>query len=351
MSFKPDYRNIVDAAYNRRPARLPLYEHLINIDFIEKVLDRPLAELISGSDADVLEYFKHYCGFFKDMTYDTVSFEFCIGPILPDSGALLGERAGPIQNRSDFENYPWDKLPELFWQTADRQYKALAETLPEGMKLIGGVGNGAFEISEDLVGFEYLSYMQIDDPQLFADLYTKIGDLMVQIWSEFLKRYGHLYGVCRFGDDLGFKTGTLMAPSTIVSHIVPQYKRVIDLVHNAGLPFLLHSCGCIFDVMDQIIDAGIDAKHSNEDVIAPFDRWIEDYNDRIGLFGGIDVDLLCSQTPDKTCEYVAQVGQKFRKECKGYALGSGNSIPGYVPVDGYMAMIEAAHRIREDEAG
>jgi uroporphyrinogen decarboxylase len=35
---------------------------------------------------------------------------------------------------------------------------------------------------------------------------------------------------------------------------------------------------------------------------------------------------------------------------KGYALGSGNSIPDYVPVDGYLAMIEAARRVRKDEA-
>ena len=28
MNFQPDYRHIVDAAYNREAARLPLYEHL-----------------------------------------------------------------------------------------------------------------------------------------------------------------------------------------------------------------------------------------------------------------------------------------------------------------------------------
>ena len=44
-------------------------------------------------------------------------------------------------------------------------------------------------------------------------------------------------------------------------------------------------------------------------------------------------------------------GEKFRKEANGYALGSGNSIPGYVPVDGYMAMIRAVRKIRENEAG
>ena len=47
--------------------------------------------------------------------------------------------------------------------------------------------------------------------------------------------------------------------------------------------------------MHDVIDLGIDAKHSNEDIIAPFDEWIARYGERIGLLGGIDVDLLCQQ--------------------------------------------------------
>jgi len=49
------------------------------------------------------------------------------------------------------------------------------------MKSLGGIGNGVFEISEDLVGFQHLAYLMVDAPVLFADLYCKIGDLMVEI--------------------------------------------------------------------------------------------------------------------------------------------------------------------------
>ena len=351
MPFQPDYRNIVDAANNKRPARLPVYEHIIDVAFMEKALNRSFAELQRGDDADLHEFFRHFCGFFKEMTYDTVSFEVCITNTLPEKGALCGGKPGPIQNRRDFENYPWDELAERYWKVADRQFDMLGKSLPEGMKAIGGIGNGIFEISEDMVGFEYLCYMQTDDPQLFAELYRNIGDLMVEIWTKFLQQYSKFYAVCRFGDDLGFKTGTLPAPSTLVTHVNPQYRRVIDLVHKAGFPFLLHCCGNIFDVMESIIDTGIDAKHSNEDVIAPFTRWIDNYNDRIGLFGGIDVDLLCQNTPDEVYEHIVSEGEKFRKKANGYALGSGNSIPHYVPVDGFLAMIRAAQKIREKEAG
>jgi len=150
----------------------------------------------------------------------------------------MGGRPGPIQNREDFEKYAWDQLPRLYWELADKQFDMLGRCLPDGMKAVGGVGNGVLEISEDLVGFQYLAYMMIDDPDLLADLYRKIGDLMVEIWTGFLQRYSRHFAICRFGDDLGFKTSTLVSPKIIRTHILPQYKRIIDLVHQVNRPFL-----------------------------------------------------------------------------------------------------------------
>jgi uroporphyrinogen decarboxylase len=261
----------------------------------------------------------------------------------------MGGRPGPIQNREDFEKYPFSEIAEIFWNKWEPHLNALSSVMPSGMKALGGCGYGVFEISEDLVGFEYLCLLQHDDPELFSELYRRIGDLMVALWSRLLDRFGDHFAVCRMGDDLGFKSSTLLAPNTIIEHILPQYRRIIGLVHSAGKPFLLHSCGKIFAVMEEIVAAGIDAKHSNEDQIAPFAQWIERYNDRIGLFGGIDVDLLCRNDPRTVYEEVLLRGTEYRRQAKGFALGSGNSIPHYVPVDSYLAMIEAAREIRRRE--
>lgn len=349
MTFQPDYRHLQAVLANRRPDRLPLYEHLISPGIMERILGTPFADLQRGGQRELQEFFAHYCRFFAEMTYDGVSFEVCITEILPDHGAIMGGRPGPIQTRQDFERYPWDELPHRFWNLAAPQFSALEAALPAGMKAVGGVGNGVFEISEDLVGFEYLCYLEVDDPELFAALYRRIGDLMVEIWQTFLERHARAFAVCRFGDDLGFKTSTLLAPRSLRQHVFPQYRRVIELIHAAGFPFLWHSCGNIFSVMEEVIALGIDAKHSNEDAIAPFDRWIELYGQRIGLLGGIDVDLLCQQSPDEIRARVLEMGRRFRRQARGYALGSGNSIPDYVPIEGYLAMLEGAQRLRQEE--
>ena len=183
-TFEPDWHHFDAVMKNRRPDRLPIYEHIISPAVMEKVLEVRFA----GSE-DLKEFFHHYCRFFREMTYDVVTFEVCITEILPGSGAICGGRPGSIQNRSDFEAYPWDDLPALYWKRAKPRFDELARALPAGMKAVGGVGNGVFEISEDLVGLEYLPFMQIDDPALYADLFNRIGDLMETLWRGFLARY------------------------------------------------------------------------------------------------------------------------------------------------------------------
>lgn len=349
MQFQNDYRHMLDVLANRRPHRLPIYEHIISAEIMERVLGTAFALLLDSGPKDQSEFFHHYCRFWQMMTYDTVSFEVTITDHLPDHGAIFGGRPGPIQSWSDLESYPWQDVVTQYWRDAAPKFRALHEHLPPGMKALGGVGNGVLEIAEDLVGYQWLAYMQGDDPELYAAIYRKIGDLMAALWAEFLAHHVQGFAICRFGDDLGFKTSTLVSPKTIREHIIPQYRRVIDLIRGSGKPFLWHSCGKIFSVMEDMIALGINAKHSNEDAIAPYDEWIARYSTRIGLLGGIDVDTLCQKSPATVVEEVVEKGTRFRRTAQGYALGSGNSIPEYVPVEGYLAMIEAAQRIRATE--
>ena len=348
IEFQPDYRHVLQVLYNRRPDRLPLYEHHIDAPFISKVLGKEI--LVHGSKpSDLDAYYSELINFWRAMGYDAFDYEAAICDILPDHGAILGGRPGPIQTRADFEKFPFDDIPHIFWETYTSHLEAIARVMPPGMKAYGGCGYGIFETSQDLVGYEYLCIMLFSDPDLFTDLFLRIGDLYESLWSEMINRYSDLFVFFRMGDDLGFKNSTLLAPETIIQHILPQYKRVISLVHQAGKKFLLHSCGNIFSIMEDILACGIDAKHSNEDQIAPFDRWIDLYNERIGLFGGIDVDVLCQNSYDEVFRQVLEAGTAYRSKTKGWGLGSGNSIPEYVPVDGFMGMIHAAMEIRKQE--
>jgi len=346
--FIPDYNNIVKAAKNEKSARIPIYEHIISPIIVERIQGSSFADLYNGDFSDKKEFFRHYNRFFPDMGYDTVSWEFPPAPVMPGSGSLGGHKKGVIQNRKDFDEYPWDSIPDNFFKYYKDAIAAFAENLPEGVKGVGGIGNGIFECVQDITGYMNLCSIKAEDEDLFRGVFIKISDMLAAIWARFLKEYGDLFCVCRFGDDLGFKTSMLLRPEDIREHIIPGYKRIINLVHNAGKPFLLHSCGCIFIVMEDLINAGIDAKHSNEDVISPYSRWIDDYGDRIGNFGGVDTSILCDLTDVDIVSYTNEIFKICESKGHGVAFGSGNSIPDYVSTVKYCQMLDTVRKLRKE---
>lgn len=87
--FEPDYRNIVKAALNQETARIPLYEHNVSMNKIGEIKDVDMQALYRGDEKDIHEFFRVYCNFFKEQGYDVVTFEQCIGLIMPGAGALI----------------------------------------------------------------------------------------------------------------------------------------------------------------------------------------------------------------------------------------------------------------------
>jgi uroporphyrinogen decarboxylase len=348
IRFQPDYRNLVDAARRIRPRRLPLYEHNIYPNVLEALGGTRFAELAGGDLQDKTEYFRHYCVALVNLGYDTVPFEGCLVELIQGGAALCG-RAGPLFTcRDDIQAYDWDSLPDAWLRHFGPDFEALRAAMPPGMLAVAGVGNGIFESIQDFVPLTALAYLEADDPDACTLLWAKVSGLLAGVWERFIPRFGDMYCLFRMGDDLGFKSSLLLRPETIRRHIIPAYRRIVDLAHRAGKPFLLHSCGKIFDVMDDIIAlAAIDAKHSNEDAIAPFSEWLRRYGKRIALFGGIDMDLLCRETPAVIAEHVTAILDEARA-WPGFALGSGNQIAEYVPPEGFLAMVEAARRWRGD---
>ncbi|MDR0473740.1 MAG: hypothetical protein LBH43_08755 [Treponema sp.] len=346
--FVPDCQNIVKAAKNEKPARIPLYEHSISPEIMEKIQGKEFAELAGGGFNDKKEFYRHYNKFFIDMGYDAVNHECWAGPVMPGSGSLGGHKEGEIQNRNDFDKYPWDSVPALFFERYREDLRAFGETLPGGIKGIGGIGNGVLECVEEITGYENLCYIRADDEELYRLLFQKTGDMLAAIFTMFLKEYGGLYCVCRLGDDLGFKSSTLLPPEDIREFIIPQYRRIIDAVHAAGKPLLLHSCGCIFSVMDDLIEAGIDSKHSNEEVISPYSRWIDGYGARIGNFGGIDAGALYDSSSVDIVSYTTEVYKLCEAKGHGAAIGTGHSITSYSSAERYCQMVDTVRRLRGD---
>jgi len=253
--------------------------------------------------------------------------------------SYMDEQKGPITNWEEFEAYPWPD-PDA---ASTRSLEWFEANLPDDMCVIGSSGFAHFaEYLTWLMGYQTLCYALYDQ----RDLVAAISERLIEMYRVVLRRILTFDRVKLIwgSDDMGFRSGTLISPDDLREFVLPGHKLMAQMSHQAGRPYLLHSCGNLRAIMEDLIeDVGIDAKHSFEDTIESVVEAKERYGDRIAVLGGIDVDFLCRASEE-------QIRQRVRDTLErclpggGYCLGSGNSIANYIPLDNYLAMLDEGRR-------
>jgi len=249
----------------------------------------------------------------------------------------VNEHEGIIHSLADFEAYPWPTPAAVDFSVSE----VAQRELPEGMGLIGFSG-GVLEWSSNLLGLESMMLLLYDDPDLTRAVVDRVGGIIYDVFRVFCQM-DQVFALW-LGDDMGFKTATLLRPEHLRKYILPWHKRYAELAHHTGRLFLLHSCGHVESIMPDLIeDVRIDAKHSFEDVIIPVEDFKKRWGTRVAVLGGVDVDLLSRGTVDDVRRRTDQILTACAPN-GGYACGSGNSITNYVPAENYLAMLETVHR-------
>jgi len=240
-----------------------------------------------------------------------------------------------ISDLESFENYTWPNPEEGDYDI----YFDLHKELPDGMKLIASGNGGILENVIDLVGFENISLMSMMDEDLTTLIFDAVGSRLLRFYE--IVAPIETIGACIVNDDWGFKIQTMFSPAMLRRWVFPWHKKIVTAIHQANKSAILHSCGQLKDVMDDVIDdMKYDAKHSFEDQIIKVEEAYDTWSDRISILGGRDVDFLARSTP----EMIKQRSRKMLRKGQtkgGYALGSGNSIPEFIPDENFLAMISA----------
>jgi uroporphyrinogen decarboxylase len=215
--------------------------------------------------------------------------------------------------------------------------------LPDDMCVIGSGGFAHFaEYVTWLMGYETLCYALYDNRDLVRAIADRLMGIYVPMLDRILEfdRVKIIWG----SDDMGFKTGPLISPQDLREFVLPGHKKMAEMAHAAGRPYLLHSCGDLETIMEDLIeDVKIDAKHSFEDTIEDVRDLKRQYGDRIALLGGIDVDFLC-RADEETIRARVRDTLDICLPGGGYCLGSGNSVANYIPLENYLAMVDEGHK-------
>jgi uroporphyrinogen decarboxylase len=258
-----------------------------------------------------------------------------------DGRNFMEEHHGPITNWEEFEAYPWPD-PQA---ASTRSLEWYQENLPDDMCVIGSGGFAHFaEYLTWLMGYETLCYALYDQ----RDLVRAISERLIEMFRVAIKRLLEFdrLEIVWGSDDMGFKTGTLISPDDLREFVLPGHKLMAQMSHEAGRPYLLHACGKLSAIMEDLIeDVGIDALHSFEDTIVSVISVKEEYGDHIAVLGGIDVDFMCRSTEEQIRQRVRHTLEKCMPG-GGYCLGSGNSVANYIPLEHYLAMQDEGRKFR-----
>ncbi len=148
-------------------------------------------------------------------------------------------------------------------------------------------------------------------------------------------------------DDAGTQRSELIAPQLFEEMIIPHYKRLCDWVHeNTGWKTYLHSCGSVYNYIQQWIDAGIDILNPVQisAVNMEPERLQREFGGKIVFWGGgCDTQrVLPLGTPKEIREHVRQNIDIFGRE-GGFVFTQVHNIQQNVPVENVEAMFDAAY--------
>lgn len=146
-----------------------------------------------------------------------------------------------------------------------------------------------------------------------------------------------------FADDLGTQQGLLMSRESYRTVLQPFHRRLTDTVHRLapGAHCLLHSDGAVFDVIPDLLDAGLDTLEAVQTDAAGMEpeRLKRAYGDRLSFQGAISVQHLLPHGNQETvraeCLHLMEVLGKDG----GYIAAPAHAIQVGTPPENVITML------------
>ena len=244
------------------------------------------------------------------------------------------EGTGIIATQKAFDAFRWPQVQEL----DSCLLNDASQLLPDGMGIVGCMGE-IISLVYLLMGQESFYVSLHDNLGLVEKLYETIGAIQYRAVQAVLQH--EKAQAIWVADDIAYTESLLVSPKHLRRYLFPWFKKIGDLCHRAHKPFIFHSDGRLYDVMDDLIDCGFNAIHPIEPKAMDIAYVKKKWGHRLCLIGNIDLGYTLTLGTPQDVE--AEVRQRLRDVAPGggYCMGSSNSVTDFVPLQNYNAMREA----------
>jgi uroporphyrinogen decarboxylase len=198
------------------------------------------------------------------------------------------------------------------------------------------IGFSLYERAWTLRGMVNLMTDFYDYPQFVRQLLDAIGDYNIaQVEQALTYDIDAIY----FGDDWGMQRGLQMGPRIWHDFIYPVLKRMYGYVRDAGKYVMIHSCGDVDELFDDLIGIGLNCFNPFQPEVMDVSALMQRYRGRLAFHGGLSTQrTLPYATPDgvraetQTLLALGRAG--------GYIFAPAHDIEGDVPLANMLAFIE-----------
>lgn len=355
-SGKPDKKRFIDAVKMEPIDRVPNFEIVLEDKHVEKILKKEAGSTIGlggdpGKGAEgILErplYPDDYIDLCDAIGQDIMFME--VGFWTPfkrrGNGGLVDALDKTVKNRKDFEELVVDTQPKVdYAKKYIREYKDALERRNSDIGIICGGGCIFQTLYEFVVGMNDFMMMCYEDKTLVEDMLEISTEHFVTLFKAVVEAGADLIYPA---DDVAFKTGLFIPPKMFKQMWLPRIKRIIEPALEAGVPVAFHSDGKLDDLVDDLIEIGVDLLVNMDPYCTDYRDYKKRYGSRIALWGNVDIEFpLAKGTPeDVEKEVIEQM--KVLKPGYGYVAGSSHVFSNFIPHENFITMINSFHKYGE----
>ncbi len=245
---------------------------------------------------------------------------------------------GTLRTSEELEDFVTPDPDEATW------YKPAEEIirLVGGDLAVGAVVEGPFTRSWFPMGFPTFVKMLYTNQNVISKFIEKVTDFFVETGKNFVDLGVDLVWI---PDDMGYVHGLMLSPELFRKFIIPHLKKMVDTFKGRGAKVLMHNDGQLMAIMDDLVNAGIDAIHPIERAAGMSLKTMKDkYGDKITLIGNVDSKTVLQHgSLDEIREQVLEC-LRVAAPGGGYILASDHSIHEGIPSANAKSMFEIARK-------
>ena len=260
-----------------------------------------------------------------------------------DDGIVGTVTKHPLESWDNFENYE-PPNPDtgsgrgtVDWKQAGEDLRKAKE---QGCLAMGGLWHGhTFMQLADIRGYENLLFDMADEEPRLYELIEMVEEFNMSIVRHYID-----LGVewMSYPEDLGMQVGPMLSPQHFRKYIKPSYQRLISPARQAGCIVHMHSDGDIRELVDDIVDSGVEIINL-QDLVNGID-WIAER-----FAGRVCIDLDIDRQRITRFGSPAQIDALIREEVEKLGSREGGLMMIYglypdVPLDNVIALMDAMEK-------